>query len=293
MHSFIVLLLASLSLINAQTLRVSTTARCGAQYGLTCLGSTFGNCCSQSVNLSSKPIESFTDRTAGMATAAAQPATVARGVTLAMEPVPAASQAWSLARPLDDLLRRRFAASRLASPPPRRSRHCKLALMRAVAKGLGRRARVRSGGLVARSMGIVGVWRDIVVRDVRLGLGLAEMMGLLRRRRRYGHLRPLRLRLWLRLLLLSRQRAPCPRHPRRPSRSPLMLAAERALARPVRARATETVAVSIRIAAAQMRTAELDVRLGLEGAAWCPPLLRGRLRHRNLAPAKVLLCRLH
>lgn len=33
-----------LPLINAQT--TSTTGRCGTQFGLTCLGSSFGSCCS-------------------------------------------------------------------------------------------------------------------------------------------------------------------------------------------------------------------------------------------------------
>lgn len=38
--------LAILPVLSSAQLRISQTARCGAQFGLTCKGSTFGNCCS-------------------------------------------------------------------------------------------------------------------------------------------------------------------------------------------------------------------------------------------------------
>jgi hypothetical protein len=45
MRNFLVWALAFAATTTAQ--RVSKSARCGAQFGLTCQGSTFGNCCSQ------------------------------------------------------------------------------------------------------------------------------------------------------------------------------------------------------------------------------------------------------
>jgi hypothetical protein len=45
MRNILVWALAFVATTTAQ--RISTSARCGAQFGLTCQGSTFGNCCSQ------------------------------------------------------------------------------------------------------------------------------------------------------------------------------------------------------------------------------------------------------